>query len=134
MNARHIVVGSGSTLGTGEAVMSDAVRVGDLLLLSGRAAVDPATLQVVTGGFDAQARSILADIDAVLEAGGSSRSQVARVECFLANPGDFAVWNEIWIEHFAAPRPSRTTVVCGFAVAGLLIELQVTAAVGGAGA
>jgi 2-iminobutanoate/2-iminopropanoate deaminase len=134
MNARHIVVGSGSTLGTGEAVMSDAVRIGDLLLLSGRAAVDPATLQVVPGGFDAQARSVLADIDRVLDAGGSSRSQVARVECFLADPGDFPAWNQIWLEHFAAPRPARTTVVCGFAVAGLLIELQVTAAVRGAGA
>ena len=130
MSSRHIVVGRGSTLGTGEPVISDAVRIGDLLLLSGRAAVDPASLQVVEGGFEAQALAVLADIDAVLEASGSSSAQVARVECFLADPGDFAAWNRIWLAHFAAPRPARTTVVCGFAVAGLLIELQVTAAVG----
>lgn len=134
MISRHIVVGRGSTLGTGEAVISDAVQVGELVLLSGRAAVDPATLQVVEGGFEAQTRSVLADIDAVLKAAGSSRSQVARVECWLADAADFPAWNRIWLEHFSAPRPARTTVVAAFAVAGLLIELQVTAAARGANA
>ena len=126
--ARHIVVGRGSTMGAGEAVISDAVQLGELLLLSGRAAVDPATLAVVDGGFAAQAARVLADIDAVLEAGGSSRAQVLRVECYLADAADFPAWNAIWCEYFAPPRPARTTVVCEFAVPGILIELQVTAA------
>jgi enamine deaminase RidA (YjgF/YER057c/UK114 family) len=119
-------------MGGGEPVISDAVRCGDLLLLSGRAPVDPATLAVIEGGFGAQAARVLADIDAVLEAGGSSRSQVVRVECYLADAADFPAWNGIWCEYFAPPRPARTTVVCGFAVPGILIELQVTAAVGSA--
>jgi enamine deaminase RidA (YjgF/YER057c/UK114 family) len=119
-------------MGGGEPVISDAVRYGDLLLLSGRAPVDPATLAVIEGGFDAQAARVLADVDAVLEAGGSSRSQVVRVECYLADAADFPAWNGIWCEYFAPPRPARTTVVCGFAVPGILIELQVTAAVGSA--
>jgi 2-iminobutanoate/2-iminopropanoate deaminase len=129
---RHIVVGRGSTMGAGEAVISDAVRHGELVFLSGRAAVDPATLAVIDGGFDAQARRVLADIDAVLEAAGSARSQVLRVECFLASAADFPAWNAIWREYFAPPRPARTTVVCEFAVPGILIELQVTAGGGGA--
>jgi 2-iminobutanoate/2-iminopropanoate deaminase len=134
VSARHIVVGHGSTMGGGEAVISDAVRLGDVLLLSGRAAVDPGTLAVVAGGFEAQAERVLADVDAVLAAGGSSRAQVARVECYLADAGDFPAWNRIWLESFRPPRPARTTVVCGFAVPGILIELQVTAGIGGAGA
>jgi 2-iminobutanoate/2-iminopropanoate deaminase len=129
MSLRHLTIGPGSTLGTGEPVISDVVEVGDLLFLSGRAAVDPATLAVVDGGFDVQAHSILADIDAVLEAAGSSRLLVARVECFLADPADFAAWNRIWSAYFTPPRPARTTVVAGFAVPGILIELQVTAAI-----
>lgn len=132
MISRHIVVGAGSTMGSGEAVISDAVRFGDLLFLSGRAAVDPATLAVIDGGFAVQAQRVLGDIDAVLEAGGSSRAQVLRVECFLAEAADFAAWNRVWCEYFAPPRPARTTVVCEFAVPGILIELQVTAAAGGA--
>jgi 2-iminobutanoate/2-iminopropanoate deaminase len=131
--SRHIVVGRGSTMGAGEAVISDAVQLGELLFLSGRAAVDPATLAVIDGGFAAQAERVLADIDAVLAAAGSSRSQVVRVECFLADAADFAAWNAVWCEYFAPPRPARTTVVCQFAVPGILIELQVTAAAGGAG-
>lgn len=131
MISRHIVVGRGSTMGAGEAVISDAVRYGDLLILSGRAAVDPVTLGVVEGGFAAQAQRVFDDIDAVLEAGGSSRAQVLRVECFLADAADFRAWNEVWCAYFAPPRPARTTVVCEFAVPGILIELQVTAGVGG---
>ena len=72
---------------------------------------------------------MLADIDAVLAASGSARSRVLRVECFLADAADFPAWNRIWSEHFAAPRPARTTVVADFAVPGILIELQVTAGV-----
>jgi 2-iminobutanoate/2-iminopropanoate deaminase len=131
MISRHIVVGPGSTMGAGDPVISDAVQFGDLLLLSGRAAVDPATLAVIDGGLAAQAQRVLDDIDAVLEAAGSSRAHVLRVECFLADASDFPAWNAIWCEYFTPPRPARTTVVCEFAVPGILIELQVTAGAGG---
>jgi 2-iminobutanoate/2-iminopropanoate deaminase len=134
MVPRHITVGPGSTMGAADPVISDAVQFGDLLLLSGRAPVDPATLQVLQGGFDAQAQSVLADIDAVLEAAGASRAGVLRVECFLADPNDFPAWNRVWSEYFTPPRPARTTVVSGFAVPGILIELQVTAAIDRGGA
>lgn len=134
MSALHITVGAGSTLGGSEPVISDAVEFGGLVFLSGRAPVDPATLAVVDGGFEAQARAVLADIDGVLHAAGSSRALVLRVECFLADAGDFAAWNRVWSEHFTAPRPARTTVVAGFVVPGMLIELQVTAGVERTGA
>jgi 2-iminobutanoate/2-iminopropanoate deaminase len=127
LTLRHLTIGSGTSIGGSEPVISDAVAFGDVLYLSGRAPVDPATLAVLEGGFEVQARSVLADIDAVLASGGSSRSRVLRVECFLADAADFPAWNRLWSEHFAAPRPARTTVVAGFAVPGILIELQVTA-------
>jgi 2-iminobutanoate/2-iminopropanoate deaminase len=130
---RHVTLGAGTSIGGSEPVISDAVVFGDLVYLSGRAPVDPATLAVLEGGFDVQARSVLADIDAVLAASGSARSLVLRVECFLADAADFPAWNRIWNEHFAAPRPARTTVVADFAVPGILIELQVTAGLEGTG-
>jgi 2-iminobutanoate/2-iminopropanoate deaminase len=131
MNVDHVTVGPGSSMGGDDPAISDAVRVGDLLFLSGRAAVDPATLQVVGDDFNEQALIVLRDIEAVLTAAGSDWGHVLRIECFLAAAADFAVWNRIWRERFAAPRPARTTVVCEFAVPGILIELQVTAAVAG---
>jgi 2-iminobutanoate/2-iminopropanoate deaminase len=126
---RHVTLGAGTSIGGSEPVISDAVAFGDVVYLSGRAPVDPATLAVVTGGFEVQARSVLADVDAVLAAAGSSRALVLRVECFLHAAADFPAWNRIWSEHFTAPRPARTTVVADFAVPGILIELQVTAGV-----
>jgi 2-iminobutanoate/2-iminopropanoate deaminase len=126
-----VTVGSGSTLGSGEPVISDAVRAGDLLFLSGRAPVDPATLQLVAGGFEEQTRSVLVDIGRVLESAGSAWDDVVRVQCFLADAGDFGTWNRIWTERFTPPRPARTTVVTGFTVPGMLIELEVVAIVRG---
>jgi 2-iminobutanoate/2-iminopropanoate deaminase len=129
VNPRHLMIGTGSTMGSGAPVIADAVLFGDVLYLSGRAAVDPGTLRVIDGDFEAQAHAVLADIDAVLEAAGSARSLVLRVECYLADATDFPSWNRVWSGYFAPPRPARTTVVAGFAIAGILIELQVTAAV-----
>jgi 2-iminobutanoate/2-iminopropanoate deaminase len=128
LKQEHITIGAGSTLGTGSAVMSDAVRVGDLLLLSGRAPIDPATMRLVSQDFTEQAEAVLRDVEAVLAAAGATLDQVVRVECFLADAADFQTWNRIWCERFQPPRPARTTVVTGFAVPGMLVELQVTAA------
>ncbi|HTT95358.1 MAG TPA: RidA family protein [Solirubrobacterales bacterium] len=109
--------------------MADAVRWGDLLYLSGRAAVEPGTMRLRPGGFEAQAAAVLDDVAAVLEAGGSGLEHVLRVECFLADAADFHAWNRIWRGRFPASPPARTTVVTGFGVEGLLIELQVVAGV-----
>ena len=131
MNVRHVTVGAGSSMGGDDPTISDAVRFGDLVFLSGRASVDPATLKVVGDDFAEQALVVLRDIEAVLLEAGSDWRHVLRIECFLADAADFPAWNRIWRERFDAPRPARTTVVSEFAIPGILIELQVTAAVVG---
>jgi 2-iminobutanoate/2-iminopropanoate deaminase len=129
----HITVGAGSSMGGSEPVISDAVRFGNLLLLSGRAAVDPETLEIAGGTFEEQAQIVLRDIGAVLDQAGAGWEHVLRVEAFLANAADFPAWNRIWSERFPPPRPARTTVVAQFAVPDILIELQVTAGLPGPG-
>jgi 2-iminobutanoate/2-iminopropanoate deaminase len=128
---QHVTVGAGSTLGAHEPVISDAVRFGDLLFMSGRAPIDPATLELVAAGFEEQTTAVLQDVGAVLEAAGSDWDHVVRVECFLADPTDFSAWNRIWSDQFTPPRPARTTVVTGFTIPGMRIELAVIAAVSG---
>jgi 2-iminobutanoate/2-iminopropanoate deaminase len=110
--------------------MADAVRFGNLLFCSGRAPVDPATLALVGEEIEEQARVVLRDVGQALEAAGTGWERVLRVQCFLAEPGDFPAWNRIWLETIPAPRPARTTVVSGFVVPGMRIEIEVTAAVG----
>jgi 2-iminobutanoate/2-iminopropanoate deaminase len=116
-------------MGSGDPVISDAVRWGDLVALSGRAPVDPSTLALVADAFDEQVEAVLADIGAVLKRVGSRWDLVLRVECFLADAADFPAWNRIWCARFLPPRPARTTVVSGFTVPGMLVELQVLAGV-----
>jgi len=133
VSPQHITLGTGSTFGADQPVLSDAVGFADLVLLSGRAPVDPATLELVSSRFDEQAQFVLRNVGEVLAAAGSSWELVLRVECFLASASDFPAWNRIWCERFKPPRPARTTVLTGFTVPGMLIELQVTAARAGTG-
>lgn len=124
-----IVLGAGTTLGGGTPLFPDAIRAGNLLLLSGRAAVDPVTGAPRGDSFVAQAQAVLDDVDAVLAEAGSSLDDVLRVECWLTDPAHFGAWNEIFAERFSEPRPVRTTTISGLPLPGLLIELQITAAV-----
>jgi 2-iminobutanoate/2-iminopropanoate deaminase len=105
-----------------------AIAYDDLVLLSGQAPLDAATGAVVDGDFRAQARRVLDQISQTLDGAGSGMDHVLRVVCILADAGDFAVWNEEFEASFPAPRPVRTTIVAGFVLPGMLIEVEVTAA------
>jgi len=104
-------------------------RHGDLLFLSGQAPVDTTTFELVAEGFTAQVAHVLATVERLLTEGGSSMSSVLRVECMLADPADFTAWNQAFEGSFPQPRPARTTVVTGFVVPGMLVELQLIACV-----
>jgi 2-iminobutanoate/2-iminopropanoate deaminase len=119
----------GLPVGGFDPIMSTAVRWGDLLFLSGRAPVDTATMKIVSTDFAVQTRKVLDDIVASLKEAGSGPAHVLRVQCYLARGEDFAVWNKLWVEYFPAPRPVRTTIVTGFVVPGMLVEVEVTAGV-----
>jgi 2-iminobutanoate/2-iminopropanoate deaminase len=124
----RIIVGE-LPVGGAEPLISSAIRWGDLLFLSGRAPVDTSTLEVVSDSFEEQARAVMRDIDASLREAGSAPEHVLRVQCYLLHAEDFAAWNRVWAEYFPAPRPVRTTIVTGFTVPGMLIEVEVTAGI-----
>ena len=121
----------GLQVGGAEPLISSAVRWGDLLFLSGRGPVDTATLELVSEDFEEQARAVLTDIGATLAEADSGFEHVLRVQCYLADAADFPAWNRLWAEHFPPPRPVRTTIVTGFTVPGMLIEVEVTAGIPG---
>src|ERR1700745_1593371 len=103
---RHVVIGAGSTMGGSAPLISDAVEWNGTLYLSGRADVDPGTLEPRSQDFAGQARSVLQDIGRVLEECGSALGSVLRVECYLARSEDFRAWNGIFAKTFPAPRPA----------------------------
>lgn len=119
----------GLPVGGQEPLISTATRWGDLLFLSGRAPIDTRTMQVVSDDFEEQARSTLDQVMDALREAGSGPEHVLRVNCYLLRAEDFGAWNRLWAEYFPAPRPARTTVVSGFTVPGMLIEVEVTAGI-----
>jgi 2-iminobutanoate/2-iminopropanoate deaminase len=86
-------------------------------------------MRVISDDFEEQARNVLDQCLEELREAGSGPEHVLRVQCYLLNAEDFDAWNRLWLEYFPAPRPARTTICTGFAVPGMLIEVELTAGI-----
>ena len=89
---------------------SQAVRVGQLLFLSGQTPIDPATGNLVDGDIAAQTRRVFTNLGEVLKAAGLSFDHVVKTSVFLADMNDFSAMNEVYGSYFKAPYPARTTI------------------------
>jgi len=93
---------------------SPAVRAGDFIFLAGQVPVDPATNQMSTGDIQHETRLGLGNLKRIVEGAGATLADVVKVGVFLAEAGDFAQMNEVYVEFFGESKPARTTVVCKF--------------------
>lgn len=89
---------------------SQAVLVGNRLYLSGQIGIDPATGAMVEGGTEAEARQVLANINAVLTAAGFTFDDVVQAQVFLADLNDYAVFNAVYAGAFGDKYPARAAV------------------------
>jgi 2-iminobutanoate/2-iminopropanoate deaminase len=104
-------------------------RVGNLLFLSGQAAIDAQGTLVGVGDFDAQLKQTMANIDRVLAAGGSTRSRIVKVTIYLTDMANFPKIVEARKAYFTPPYPADTIVeVKSLALPELMIEIDVIAA------
>ena len=87
-----------------------ALACGELLYTSGQIALVPGTGELVKGGITEQTERVMANLAAVLEAGGSSLSRVVKTTVFLADMGEFGAMNEVYARAFGEHRPARSTV------------------------
>jgi 2-iminobutanoate/2-iminopropanoate deaminase len=87
-----------------------AIRTGTLLFVSGQIPIDPASGNLVEGDISVQARRVLDNLRAIVEAAGLTLSDVVRTTVFLADMNDFAVMNQIYGGYFSDPFPARSTV------------------------
>jgi 2-iminobutanoate/2-iminopropanoate deaminase len=108
---------------------SPGVRAGDFLYVSGQVPRDPRTGALIGTTVEEQAQQVIANLSAVLHAGGASLHDVISTVIYLENEQDWPVVNEFWKTAFAAPYPSRTTV--GARLRGILIEVSAVAYVPG---
>ena len=105
---------------------SQAVKAGGVLYCSGQIALDTQTGAMVgAGDVEAETRQVLSNLKAVLEAGGSSPSQVLRTTVFLADLGDFALVNGIYAEVFGQGiSPARACVEVAALPKGARVEID----------
>ena len=106
---------------------SPAVRAGDFIFVSGQVAVDPATQQLIVGDIATETRQVLNNIKHLLEGCGVSLAEVVKCGVFLAKAEDFAAMNAVYAEFFGDAKPARATVVTGFAVPGINVEIEAIA-------
>lgn len=106
---------------------SQAIAFDRLLFTSGQIPLVPATGEVAAGGVKEQAEQALENLKAVLEAGGASLSSVVKTTCFIADMGDFAVFNEVYTRYFGDAVPARSCVAVKALPKGVLVEVEAIA-------
>lgn len=111
---------------------NQAVRAGNLLFCSGQIALDPTSGAMVgEGDVEAETRQVLANLQAVLTAAGSSPQQVVRTTVFLADLADFAKVNALYAEVFGeGVSPARACVEVSALPKGARVEIDCIAVLG----
>jgi 2-iminobutanoate/2-iminopropanoate deaminase len=106
---------------------SQAIRLGDLVFVSGQLPLDPATGKVVGSSIQEQTEQVFANIRAILEEAGSSLDRLVKTTVFLSSLADFAGMNEVYRRHVGDTPPARSTVPTGAFPDGALIEIEAIA-------
>jgi 2-iminobutanoate/2-iminopropanoate deaminase len=108
---------------------SSAVRVGNMLYLSGQVGALPGTRQLAAGGVAAETRQAMENIKQVLEYAGSSLDQVVKCTVFLLNISDYAAMNEVYASFFESDPPARSTLAASGLALGAQVEIECIALV-----
>jgi len=109
---------------------SEAVRVDDVLYLSGQLGFDQATGQLVEGGIAAETKQTMENIKATLDKYGSSMSQVFKCTVFLADISEWAAMNEVYMTYFPRNPPARSALGSSGLALGARTEIECIATVG----
>jgi 2-iminobutanoate/2-iminopropanoate deaminase len=108
-------------------VYSQAVKAAGLLFVAGQGPFDPQTGAVVGSTIQEQTRQCLKNIEAILEAAGSSMNQVVSATFILSDPKDFAGMNEEWRNWFGTEPPARQGAKLPIDTPGLKISIAAIA-------
>ena len=106
---------------------SQAIRVGDLVFVSGQLALRPGEKELSGGSIQDQTEQIFANLAAILEEAGSGLDKLVKTTVFLQNLDDFAGMNEVYAAHVGDRPPARSTVEVARLPSGALVEIDAVA-------
>lgn len=107
---------------------SAAVRVGNMLYLSGQMGTDEST-KLVPGGIEAETRQALANMKAILERHGSSLDRVVKCTVMMADMDEWPVMNAVYVQHFPLHLPARSAFGASSLAFGGRVEIECIATV-----
>ncbi|HEY4100898.1 MAG TPA: RidA family protein [Gemmatimonadales bacterium] len=107
---------------------SQGIVMNGFLFTAGQIALDPATMEVVTGGITEQTERVFLNLKQVLAAAGLDFNHVVKTTVFLQDMSEFTAMNEIYARFFGTHRPARSTVAVGGLPRGVRVEIELIAA------
>lgn len=110
--------------------LSPAVRVGNMLYLSGQIGIVPGTVQLADTGIAGQTRQTFENIKAVLSYAGSSLERVVKCTVYLVDMRDYAKMNDVYASYFPKDPPARSTVAGSGLALGARVEIECMATAG----
>lgn len=109
---------------------SQAIKAGNTVYLSGQIPLDPATMAIVSEDFEAQARQVFTNLQAVCEEAAGSLSDIVKLNLYLVDLDNFAIVNQVMEEFFAAPFPARAAVGVKALPKGSQVEAEAVMVIG----
>ncbi|MGD8429804.1 MAG: RidA family protein [Ectothiorhodospiraceae bacterium] len=103
---------------------SQAVKVGDTVYLSGQIPLDPASMTLVEGGVQVQARRVFDNLRAVCQAAGGDLGDIVKLNIYLPDLSNFALVNDVMTEYFTEPYPARAAVGVAALPKGADVEVE----------
>lgn len=103
---------------------SQAIKAGNTIYLSGQIPLDPATMTLVEGGIEVQARRVFENMAAVCKAAGGSLGDMVKLNLYLTDLANFEAVNETMKEFFDAPYPARAAIGISQLPKGSLFEAE----------
>jgi len=108
---------------------SQAVVANGMLFTAGQIPLDPTSMQVLEGDIVVQTEQVLRNLAAVLASAGASWSDVVKTTVFLTDMRDFPRMNEVYARVMGDARPARSTVQVSALPRGVLVEIDLIAAI-----
>ncbi len=106
---------------------SQAIKLGNLLFVSGQIPIDPATNEVAKGGIKEQTERVLENVKAILEAANMTLDDVVMAFVYLSDMADFPQFNEVYSRYFKERPPARVTVAVKSLPRDVKVEIAVIA-------
>ena len=109
---------------------SQAIKAGNTVYLSGQIPLDPDTMEIVSDDFEAQARQVFTNLQAVCEEAAGSLGDIVKLNLYLVDLDNFAIVNKVMEEFFDMPFPARAAVGVKALPKGSQVEAEAVMVIG----